>query len=252
VPTLQPQAIALSAIVALAFVVEASLGFGATVVAVGLGTLLLPLGPLLAAFLPLNVVLSAVVLRSDRRHVAWRTLLRDVLPRMAIGFPLGLLATRALPERATLRAFGAFVVALALVELTRRRRADGDAPPSASPLPTAARTPLLLLAGAMHGAFGVGGPLVVFVAQRELTDKSAFRGTLAALWLLLNLALVASLAAQGAIDRGTLPTLALLAPSTAIGLVAGGALHRALPARAFRSAVLAVLLAVGAFRALHG
>lgn len=248
-PHLGPQQLALAAIVALAFLVEAALGFGATVVAVALGSLLMPVGPLLAAFLPMNVVLSAAVLRADRRSVAWRALLVGILPRMALGLPLGLLALRWLPERPTLRAFGGFVVALALAELARPRREGGS---SSTPLPALAREPLLVLAGVMHGAFGVGGPLAVFVAQRELPEKSAFRGTLSALWLILNVALVAALAARGAIGRETLPTIALLVPATAIGLALGGALHRALPERAFRVAVLGLLLAVGAFRAAMG
>jgi hypothetical protein len=245
VPELTPSALALVAIVALGFVVEAALGFGATVVVVGLGTLLMPVGPLLAAFLPLNLVLSSWVVATDRRHVSWRVLLRELLPRMAIGLPIGFALVRVLPERATLRAFGAFVIALALREIVLLRRGDGAA---AAPLHARVRDVALVAAGVLHGAFGVGGPLAVFVAQRDLPEKSTFRSTLSSLWLCLNTAMVAAMAARGSYDRATMTAIALLIPATAIGITGGMALHRALPERAFRRVVLGMLLVVGVFR----
>jgi len=244
-PALTPEALALAGIVALGFVVEAALGFGATVVVVGLGTLLSPVGPLLAAFLPLNLLLSSWVVAIDRRHVAWRVLLRELLPRMALGMPIGLLLVRVLPERATLRALGALVIALAVREILALRRAHG-AP--AAPLGARTRDVALVAAGVLHGAFGVGGPLAVFVAQRRLPEKSAFRSTLSALWLIANAALVGALWARGAYDRATATTIATLIPATALGLAAGLWLHRALEERAFRRVVLAMLLLVGVFR----
>jgi hypothetical protein len=247
VPALTPSALALIAIVGLGFVVEAALGFGATVVVVGLGTLLMPVGPLLAAFLPLNLVLSSWVVATDRRHVAWRVLLRGLLPRMALGLPIGFLLVRVVPERATLRAFGAFVIALAVREILLQRRAAGAAP---APLRPRVRDLSLVAAGVLHGAFGVGGPLAVFVAQRDLPEKSTFRSTLSALWLCLNTVMVAALAARGSYDRATATTIALLVPATAVGITGGLALHHALPERTFRRAVLAMLLVVGVFRFL--
>ncbi len=237
--------VALVAIVALGFVVEAALGFGATVVVVGLGTLLMPVGPLLAAFLPLNLVLSASVVATDRRHVCWRVLLRELLPWMALGLPIGFLLVRVLPERATLRAFGALVIALALREIALQRRGDRATP---SPLPARVRDVALMAAGVLHGAFGVGGPLAVFVAQRDLPEKSTFRSTLSSLWLCLNTAMVAALAGRGSYDRATALTMLMLIPATAVGIVGGMALHRALPERAFRRIVLGMLLVVGLFR----
>ena len=51
-------------IVTLAFTSETALGFGSTIIAVALGSFFLPLDVLLAAFVPVNVLLSVVLVRS--------------------------------------------------------------------------------------------------------------------------------------------------------------------------------------------
>jgi uncharacterized membrane protein YfcA len=189
-------------------------------------------------------VLSSWVVATDRRHVAWRTLLRDLVPKMAIGMPLGFVLVRVLPERATLRAFGVFVIGLALREIAARMKPPTSPPPSRPRV----RGALLVLAGVLHGAFGVGGPLAVYVASRDFEDKSTFRSTLSALWLILNVALVTTFALRGTLDRETLRTIAVLLPATAIGIALGSVFHRAVPERLFGRLVLAMLIVMGVFR----
>ena len=60
---------ALAALVAVAFAVEATVGFGSTVLVVTVGAQWLPLEELLAAFVPVSLVLSAVLLGRARRVV---------------------------------------------------------------------------------------------------------------------------------------------------------------------------------------
>ncbi len=78
-------------VVFLAFLVEAALGFGATVVAVALGAFLVPIPELLAAFVPLNIVLSAYLAVRYRRDIHWRLLMLRIVPLMVAGIPVGLL-----------------------------------------------------------------------------------------------------------------------------------------------------------------
>ena len=232
----------LVAIVLLAFTVEATLGFGATVVTVTLASFLAPIDAILAAFVPLNLALSTWLALRHRHHIAWPFLLTRVLPWMLLGLPLGLLALDALDATLARRLFGASVVALAALELARLRRPT--AAPDA-PLPPAARAALLAAGGFVHGLFATGGPLAVYVTGRELPDKGRFRATLAVLWLTLNALLVTSYALHGQLTPTSARTTALLAPALLGGLLLGEQLHRRLPPRAFRVGVFAALLAAG-------
>jgi uncharacterized membrane protein YfcA len=230
--------VALGAVVLLAFAVEATIGFGATVVAIALGAFLLPIDALLPVFLPLNGVLSAILVARELRHVDWRRLLREVLPWMALGVPIGAFALVRLDPHPVRVAFGVFVVVLAAIELRR-------AAPAGSPPPRAAGRALLVLAGVLHGAFATGGPAVVYVLGRTLDDKRRLRATLCALWLLLNLVLITLFAVRGELGRSTLVETAKLAPFMLAGLAAGELLHRRVPEALFRRIVFAFLGVAG-------
>lgn len=239
--------LALIAIVTLAFATEAAIGFGGTLIVVSLGSLLLPVDELLHAFVPCNVALSAFLTVRARRHVDVRALLLRILPAMIVGLPIGLFAFARLP-RATLQiALGVFVVVLGALELVRMARASVAAPP----LPRGLALALLFVGGVAHGAFGTGGPPVVYVCGRTMDDKRAFRATLSALWLLLNLVLVAAYARAGHVNAASLGRTAMLVPGLLLGLGLGEIAHGRLPERAFRAAVFVMLVVVGAALALR-
>ncbi len=227
-------------IVALAFTVEASLGFGATIVAVSLGALVMPIDRLLPAFVPLNLVLSIWLAVQGRKHVDVSLLARRVVPFMAIGLPVGMWAFRALPSPALAVGFGVFTIGLATLELARGSNDDGRA------LSGPVGAGLLMLGGAVHGAFGTGGPMAVYVIGRKLADKDRFRATLAVLWLVLNAVLVGGYAWDGRTTTATLQTSALLGGALVVGLGLGEALHRKVPASAFRVLVYTMLWIAGA------
>ena len=223
-------------IVGIAFVVEAALGFGATLVTVTIGAFFLDLGPLLAAFVPLNLLMSTILIARAPRAVDVRLLARTVLPFMALGLPIGLVALRTVDEGALKRVFGAFVVALALSSLLSRT--------GARPLSAWRERALLFVGGVVHGAFATGGPMAVYVIGRRVDEKGAFRATLSGLWLVLNLVLVGVYVESGALDARTLQTSGALVLSLVVGLVVGDVLHRRVPTELFKRLVW-ILLACG-------
>lgn len=238
---------ALIAIVTVAFATETAIGFGATLITLALGSLVAPLDELLHAVVPLNVALSAAVVARSWRHIDGRALGLRILPVMALGFPIGVLAFERLPPARSQLALGVFVALLGALELARQVRGRGEE----RPLPRAAGVALLFLGGFLHGAFGTGGPPVVYVCGRSLADKHVFRGTLAALWLLLGALLVAAYARNGHVGAASLGRTALLVPGLVLGLVAGDVAHRRIPERAFRLVVFAMLVVVGVVLAVR-
>ena len=234
----------------LAFVTEGTIGFGGTVIAASVGSELVPLVRLLPAYIPINMVLSAGILMGSARRVRWRELLTVVAPPTAIGMIAGIACTHVAPTTVVQLAFAVFVIVLATIELMR----VFGAPKAASddrPLPTARRHVLYVIGGLAHGLFGTGGPMIVYVLRRSVTDKSEFRATLAVLWLALNAALVVNYASLHLFDVATLHMGAAMALSVVPGMLIGNRLHHRLDARRFEQVVWIGLFIAGVVLAVQ-
>lgn len=227
----------LAAIVAVAFLIEAAAGFGSMVVALTIGALFFPIPSLLGWLLPVNLVLSAYLMARGRRHLDWKFLLSSVVPLMTVGLGVGILLARSTDTGWMKPVFAFFVVAVALHQLL--------ASTALKPLSRPVASLALFAGGVIHGVFATGGPLAVFVSARTLPDKSAFRATLAAVWVVLNLLLLPRLWLDGSLSLSTLPLSALLLVPLGLGIVAGEWVHHRLDEARFRKVVAVLLLGAG-------
>jgi uncharacterized membrane protein YfcA len=227
----------LAAIVTVAFFVEAAAGFGSIVVALTIGALFFPMPSLLGWLVPVNLVLSGYLVARGVTKLDWKFLLSSVVPLMTVGLVAGMGLARATDTAWLKPVFAVFVVAVAAHQL-----ASTTAP---VPLSRPVASAVLLAAGVVHGVFATGGPLTVFVASRTLPDKTAFRATLAAVWVVLNLLLLPRLWLDGSLSRSTLPVSALLLVPLALGIVAGEWVHHRLAEERFRRVVSVLLLVAG-------
>ncbi len=234
----------LSAIVFLAFFTEAVVGFGSTILTVTLGAHLLPLDRLLPAFVPLNLLLSISIIARDPSLVDRQVLGRAVLPPVLIGMACGLVIFRYAQPAALMLAFGVFVLILSGRELLKLWSGDAQA----APLTTARSRAVLWGGGLIHGMFGSGGPLIVYVVGRIIEDKRRFRSTLAALWLLLNSILAISFIQSGSLNLGSLKLTALFIPALALGMWLGEHAHHRISPRAFRVLTWLILFAAAIVR----
>ncbi|GDX80713.1 UPF0721 transmembrane protein [Deltaproteobacteria bacterium] len=225
-------------IVLVALVVEAAAGFGATVVTVTFAAQLLPVDDVLAAFLPVNLLLSAWMVVRYRSLVDHERLFRRVLPLMGAGMAVGILLSAQLGALWLKALFALFVVILSSLELRRR---DTEVQ-----LSTAAGTAAMLGAGAIHGLFACGGPLLVWVLGREMPEKGRFRATLATVWLILGLALLVRYRLAGTLTLDSLRTSLWLLPALGLGLWLGERVHHRIPEAAFRRWIYRLLLFAGA------
>lgn len=233
---------ALALIALAAFATEGAIGFGGTVIAASIGAQLVPLEVLLPAFVPLNLVLSGWLVSRGARAIAWRFLGAELALPIAVGAAGGL-ALFHLPAKDVLAlAFGAFVVGLAVLQLTR---------PAERPLPRPWQLVMLSIGGVAHGLFGTGGPMIVYVARRRLADKRAFRATLAVLWLVLNTALLVNFLSLDLYGPETGWLGLVLAIVFVPGLALGERIHRALDAARFERVVWIMLLCAGAALAVR-
>ena len=234
---LDPGLLVILGVIALsAFATEGAIGFGGTVLAASIGAQVVDLNLLLPAFVPLNMVMSTWLLSRGFKRVAWRLLATEVAPAVAVGAALGLALFHVPAKHLLAFGFGVFVVGLATLQLAR----PGDRA-LARPL----QWLLLGIGGVAHGLFGTGGPMIVYVTRRRLPDKAAFRATLAVLWLVLNVALLANYASAGLYTATTAKTAGVLALTIVPGLALGERVHRKLDAARFERVVWVVLLLAG-------
>ncbi|MEZ4406623.1 MAG: sulfite exporter TauE/SafE family protein [Polyangiales bacterium] len=236
-----PADLALPLIVLAALATETVVGFGSTVITVTFGAMLVPIEAVLAAYIPVNMALSAWIVVRDRAAVDRGLLLRRMLPLVGLGTLVGMALFRPEWTKPLLLTFGVTVVGLSALQLRGLLRPDAEL----APLPRKGANALLTVAGVMHGLFGVAGPLVVFVLSREVDDKRRFRATLAPLWFVLNAALVVNYARLHLLGASSALRSASFVPALLAGAWLGQKIHARVPERPFKLAVSTVLLLAG-------
>ncbi|MDO9022208.1 MAG: sulfite exporter TauE/SafE family protein [Deltaproteobacteria bacterium] len=238
--------VALAALVMVAIALESIVGFGATVLVLSLGTWVLPVTALLPAYIPVNMALSASIAWRDWRHVDGALLARRVLPMAGAGLLVGLSLYRYAARPELQRAFGVMVVLIGLNELRKEIWA-----PASVAVGRARGNALLAAGGVVHGVFGTGGVLIVAALAGDRLEKRRMRATLAAMWLVMNTAMMVNFIGHGAVGATSLRRSALLLPAVALGGALGDWVHRRVAERPFRIGMALVMTAAGVATALR-
>jgi len=228
-------------IILFAQALETTTGFGSTVISLGLGVYLYPIKELIVVLVILGWLQCLYIVVRGFKCIAWRVLLTRILLFAGIGMPIGIWFFEHFGASQLKFFFGLFIVVIAVSQLYLLYRKNGEL----KPLPLVAGAIVLLLGGFIHGIFASGGPLIVYYASRELKDKSCFRATLSALWLVLNSFLIGNYYIRGQIQAHTLEFTASLLPALIIGILIGEFLHYKVNERLFRFVVYIVLFFTG-------
>lgn len=224
--------------VLIAFTLEAMTGFGSVVIAVSLASLVLPLDQVVPAVVPLNVVMSSVILAREYRHIQWRLLLGRILPLMALGTVSGYLLLPLVEPTLLKKLFGLLLIGFSSRELWQLHRQRWR------PLPSAAAPVVMLGAGVTHGLFASGGPLLMIALTGSALSKAALRATLISVWWTLNLCLTVAFWLDGRLTP-QLPTVALLLLCLPVAVMLGNHWHGKVDEQRFKKVIYAVLAVVG-------
>ena len=233
-----PQFLVACLILAGAQAVYVLLGFGAGMVAVGLLALLLPeLRDVIVILLLVNLPAEVYVVTASWRRVAWREVLL-VMTGVAAGIPLGswLLSSGDLGALLTL-------LGLVMVMVGGVFQLSPNRPPR--PVPAWTAPPVGLVSGVLTGLFGTGGPPLIVYSQLRGDDKTAFRGTLMAIFLMMTLVRVPTYAAFGLITAPRLWSSLALLPAAMLGALVGDRIHLRIDEATFRRLVNLGLVAIG-------
>lgn len=213
-------------------------GFGALLIAAG-GLVVNPLR-LVAVVMLADLVMSAQLWRGVRPRIDWPrawTLFAGAL----VGLPLGLWLLTGLSETVMRLIVSVWILAMGLILLGGWvLRARGPA--------------VVLGTGTISGAAnaaGVGGLPVVALLAAQAMPAAAFRATLIAYFLLLDLWTLPMLWAFGLVDADTLLALAVLTPAFMAGTLAGSRRFAAAAPEDFRRFAVWALIGLAAVNILR-
>lgn len=239
VPTAELLVFAL--VVLVAFVSGAMAGFGSVIIALTLAGQFYSIEWMVPRLVALNVLLNGYLVIAHRGHVAWRLLLTRLIWVMGAGAGLGVLVQARLEGSTLKTAFGALVVVLSSLELYRlfaKRDEPGESTGGAS-------LPFVFGAGIMHGIYASGGPMLVYALGRSGLARTAFRSTLAMIWLAMNVGLTVVFLLDGRLDGQALTEVGWLTIPVVAATAIGEVLHHRVDERGFRIVLFCLLFAAG-------
>lgn len=217
-------------------------GFAGGLGVVGVPLVALTMSPQAAAVLLLPVLIGIDILSVWRYRRAWQArMIVALLPGAAIGIGLGMVSFAEIDPDLLRVAVG--VLAIAFV-------AHYFWPGKESPATAAkAKRRTVFVASAVSGFAGfvahAGGPPIKGTLLSMKLDKTAFVGTNAAFFFVLNMAKGLGYAALGLFSTGSLLASAALAPFVLVGVGIGFALHSRIPQQAFMRLAYGLLLVAG-------
>ncbi|MEM7488232.1 MAG: sulfite exporter TauE/SafE family protein, partial [Pseudomonadota bacterium] len=212
-------------------------GFGLSALAMSCLATLIPPIQLIPVFWFLEMSASLLLMRGGWADAERSTALTLVIAA-AIGLPLGLLATMAIPASTSQTVALAILVALAAAQLARLR------PAFLATRPGTAATGLG--AGLITGLAGAGGLFIaLYTLARDLPART-MRGTLNIYMLGAGLLGLATHLALGTMDRIAATRGAILIVPTLAGVLLGRALFTPRWAPFYRPACLTLLLGLAA------
>ena len=233
-----PQFLLVCLILAIAEAVYVLLGFGAGLIAVGLTALILPeLKDAVVLLLLVNLPAELWVVRSSWQRISWRGVLTIFLG-VALGIPIGTFLLRWGEARFLLMVLGVFLVVVGTVFLFIREAQKRQ-------IRAWVTAPVGVISGVLTGLFGTGGPPLILYYQLSGVDKTAFRGNLMAIFLLMTIVRVPSYAAFGLITGPRLWSALMVLPAVVLGALIGNSIHLRIEEATFRRLVSTALVVIG-------
>lgn len=233
-----PQFAAACSALAVAEAVYVLLGFGAGLIAVGTLALLMPeVRDVVVMLLLVNLPAELYVVGSSWRTVSWRGIL-VVFAGVAAGIPIGTwLLDRGEPT-ALLTVLGVVLVVVGGTFLVAPLQGTAHVPSWLS-------LPVGLSSGVLTGLFGTGGPPLIFYYHLKGVDKTVFRSSLMAIFLLMTFIRIPSYAAFGLVTGPRMWSALAVFPAVLLGAWIGNRIHLRIDESTFRRLVSAALVLIG-------
>lgn len=220
---------------------EAVTGFGCTVLAFPFVIVLM--GDLEQAKIILTIlawVLAVYFVVTKFKHIHWKQFGIIVL-LAGLGMPIGMLLFKNLDAVILKKILGMFIVVSAGIQLSNIYIPNNKI----RNMPGIINLNFLFFGGIIHGAFAVGGPLIVLYSSKKIPDKGQFRATMVLLWATLNTILMLQYLFENKLTEKVGFDLLFLLPFLIGGIVLGEIIHTIVSEILFKKIVFISLLLVG-------
>jgi uncharacterized protein len=222
-----------------ATLVRSTFGFGESLVAVPLFALFLPLPIAVPLSVFISVLVAAIVVIQDHRHIHVSSAKWLILYAL-LGIPIGLLILIYGNEYWVKIGLGLLIIGYSLYTILRK----------AGPAPAHDRFPWLFicgfLSGVLGGAYGLNGPPLVVYGNRQKWSPTHFRATLQAYFLPASLVGIAGYALKGLLGRTLFTYFLICLPAVLPAIFLGRFFNRRLQGSSFFSYVHWGLMVIGA------
>lgn len=223
-------------ILTVAYTFRGITGFGSGLISTPLLALFLPLTFVIPFISILDITASLTHVIHTRQHISWKTILKAI-PFAFIGVPVGLYVLKSIDTVILVKALGIFIIIFAIYSLIS---------------PKLKKSNLLIwpafggFFGSLIGTlFGTGGPFYVFYFQLQQLDKSAFRATCAAVFLIDGLIRATGFSLSGFYTSTVLLNIAYALPIMFFAMYIGNHLHTNITQRTFQKAIGVFLIFSG-------
>ena len=228
-------------VVLITHTLEAITGFGCTILAFPFVVFLMD--DLERAKIVLSVLawlLALYFVVTKFKQINWRQF--GIIFLMAgMGLPIGMFIFKHLNAELLTLLLGWFIIFSAIVQLWKCFMPSKKG----LKLPRFVSYLFLFSGGIVHGAFAVGGPLVVLYSAENITDKSQFRVTMCLLWATLNSILIGQYLLDNSLTLSMGYDVLCLLPFLIIGILLGEKIHNKVSESIFRKIIFSSLLLVG-------
>lgn len=222
-------------VVFLANVIQAITGFAGTLLAMPASIHLIGVADAKAVLNMLPAIGCIMIAVQDFSYIRWKELCK-ICAFMLAGMLAGAKLFELLPLDMLLTAYGVMIVIIAALRLF------------GVPFPKPGRVMqyvILLAAGLIHGMFVSGGALLVIYATFAFSDKTEFRATLSAVWVVLNSILCIGHVMSGAFSRHALILLLVCVVPLLLSVRLGTRLHKRINQKTFEKITYVLLLISG-------
>ena len=216
-------------VVFLTNIIQCITGFAGTVLAMPFSVMLIGYDAAKAILNLLGLLASIYIVIICFKHINKKELAK-MTGIMLVGMAAGMYLKRFFTANPSLlyKTLGIIVIVFAIMNAVKFFRHKED-----KTLPEPVSVILLVLSGVVHGMFVCGGPLLVTYASGKLKDKDEFRGTLSAVWIILNGILFVSDIIGGAFDAPTVKLMLISVAVLAAALVAGNLISKKMSRKVF-------------------
>ena len=228
-------------VVFLTNIIQCITGFAGTVLAMPFSIMLVGYDVAKPVLNVLGLLASVYVVEACFKHINKKELCK-MTGIMLAGMAAGIYLKRYFTGNPSLlyKTLGIIVIVFAVMNAVKffRNKEDKELPAPVSVI-------LLVISGIVHGMFVCGGPLLVTYASGKLKDKDEFRGTLSAVWILLNGILFATDIHGGYFTAPTVKLTLISVAVLAAALIIGNIISKKLSRKVFLIITYVLMLISG-------